>query len=604
MHIDDNAFPAYSTKIRSSQHKFDESERSSRSQPSLVEMLTFPPASDAMIRELDQSKLSLRLVEHTEKEGKSESDHSIARLSGPTLSTLQSSLVSEPFSWSNGSIEPVEPRVLASSFKILISWRLGPDLWQYTPHTIVLRDKEGHEVAKVNVLLKYLPVKMKLDPSERADNSGKLKVDIMDAADLPAADRNGFSDPYCKFILNGKEVYKTDKQRKTLHPAWNETFDTMIRSRTAAKFVCEVWDWDFGDKSDFLGKADINLEMLEPFTQKEYSFALDGKSGAVRLRMLFTPEYVTKQRQGSSTFQGTFATPGKVVGAPVKGLGKGAVLVAGGVGGGVAKAGSFLGGAFRRRKSGTKDSLEVDANDSTPDLPNGTETTAGATDSTTAARAATPTVALDANHADSATPSPAPPGQITPHNRTKSWGATSQARPESMYGISPSGNHNDVGTATITLLGASGFPPSAHVRIILSYQTSKGLREAHKTKAVKPAGNNSVDFHDGAEQARVPCAADTAFRLKVEDHRTFGADQELGEGQFFVSDQGGGGEQSVKVGSGSVRVRSRFEAAEQGSGLGATPSRGSGTLKSRFGRRSGVEGRERSVTPSGPPPNT
>lgn len=534
-----------------------------------------------MIRELDQSKVSLRLVEHTEKEGKTDADRSIASLSGPTLSTLQASLVSEAAST---LIDTAEPKILGESFEINLLWRMGPNPWQYTPHAIALRDKEGHEVAKVNVMLKYLPVKMKLDPSERADNSGKLKVDVMDAADLPAADRNGFSDPYCKFILNGKEVYKSDKQRKTLHPAWNESFETMIRSRTASKLICEVWDWDFGDKSDFLGKTDVNLETLDPFRQNEYKLALDGKSGVVRLRMLFTPEYVTRQRQGSSTFHGTFATPGKVVGAPVKGIGKGATMVATGVGGGVAKAGSLLGGAFRRRKSGTKDMLEADANESMPDLPNGSETTA---------RAATPTMSLDAHHPDSTTPSPSP-NPLTPHNRTKSWGATSQTRPESTYGISPGGGES--GTATITLLSASGFPPSAHIRVLLSYQTPKGLKELHKTKAAKPSGAaNSIEFHEGADQARVTCAADTPFRLKVEDHHTFGTDQELGEGQFFVSDQGAGGEQVVKVGSGSVRVRSRFEAADRESGLGQTLSRGSGTLKSRFGRR---EGRERSATPS------
>lgn len=550
-------------------------------------------AGAAMIRELDQSKISLRLVEHTEKEGKADNDHFIARLSGPTLSILQASLVSERAS---GSIDSAEPKILGESFQINVFWRMGPNPWQYTPHAVPLHDKEGREVAKINVMLKYLPIKMKLDPSERADNSGKLKVDVMDAADLPAGDSNGFSDPYCKFILNGKEVYKTDKQRKTLHPAWNESFETMVRSRTGSKFICEVWDWDFGDKSDFLGKTEINLEMLDPFRQSEYKFALDSKSGVVRLRMLFTPEYVTRQRQGSSTFHGTFATPGKVVGAPVKGIGKGAAMVAGGVGGGVVKAGSLLGGAFRRHKSGTKDGHEAHASDSTTDLPNGSETTAGASDMV-AARAVTPTISLDVtNHADSTTPSPAP-NPVTPHSRTKSWGATSQTRPESTYGISPGGG--ETGTATLTLLSASGFPPSAHVRVLLSYQTAKGLKEIHKTKALKPSGsNNSVEFHDGAEQARVTCAADTPFRVKVEDHHTFGSDQELGEGQFFVSDQGSGGEQVVKVGSGSVRVRSAFAAVDAASAQ--TPSRGSGTLKSRFGRR---DGRERSVTPSGPPPS-
>src|SRR5215469_1619489 len=317
-----------------------------------------------MIRELDQSKLSIRLIEHTEKEGKNDKNQYIARLGGPTLSTLQNCLV--------------------RNFQFSL-WRIKnrlTDYQQYHPAQLTLHDKDGRGVAKITASLKYLPIKMKLDPSERADNSGKLHVDIMDADDLPAADRNGFSDPYCKFLLNGKEVYKSDKQRKTLHPAWNESFETSIRSRTASKFVLEVWDWDFGDKSDFLGKTDINLGTLEPFTKQEMKLVLDGKSGVVRLRMLFTPEYVTRQHQGSSTFQGTFAVPGKIVGAPVKGIGKGAQLV----GDGVTKTATFIGKGFRRNKSSMKDSLEDIHGDSASDI-SGSQThlAIGSSDSTPAA---------------------------------------------------------------------------------------------------------------------------------------------------------------------------------------------------------------------------
>jgi len=542
-----------------------------------------------MIRELDQSKITLRLVEHTDKEGKGENDNSIAHLSGPVLSTLQESLVSKPISVDTASRES---KVLGQSTRIVLFWAIQPNRSQYTPHAVILRNAQGAEIAKVNVLLKYLPIDMKLDPSERADNSGKLKVDVMDAADLPAADRNGFSDPYCKFILNGKEVFKSDKQRKTLHPAWNESFETMIRSRTASKFVCEVWDWDFGDKSDFLGKADINLELLEPFTQKEVTLGLDGKSGAVRLRMLFTPEYVTRQRQGSSTFHGTFATPGKVVGAPVKGIGKGAVLVGGAVGGGVVKAGTLLGGAFKRHKSGMQnESAATDASSvADQSIVDGGDSTPGAVDGY-GSRAVTPSTSLDVNHtggALSATPTGASgsPAPLTPHSRTKSWGATSQ----STYGASPGGDTSNLGTASIALLSASGFPPAAHLRLILSTQTPKGQKELLKTKALKPSGPSSTAEFD-SENVKVRSAADAPFRVKAEDHKTFGSDQDLGEGQFFLADQGGGGEQVVRVGSGSVRVRSAFVAGEPSADdkLAAR----AGTLK-RFSRNS----RERSATPS------
>lgn len=92
---------------------------------------------------------------------------------------------------------------------------------------------------------------MQLDPSESINNMGNLRVDVLDAANLIAADRNGKSDPFCIFTLDGKEVHKTEFQKKTLHPSWNEVFETKIASRTAANFVVEVLDWDMGSKVCF-----------------------------------------------------------------------------------------------------------------------------------------------------------------------------------------------------------------------------------------------------------------------------------------------------------------------------------------------------------------
>jgi C2 domain len=496
---------------------------------------------DAMIRELDQSRTTLRLVEHIEKEGKGAEDRSIAKLSGSTLQTLQRCL--------------------------------------YTPTQLTLRDNEGRE-SKVTVSLKYLPIKMKLDPSESFNNMGKLRVDIMDAADLPAADRNGFSDPFCKFILNGKEVYKTDKQKKTLHPAWNETFETMIRSRTAAKLVVEVYDWDFGDSADFLGKADIALDILEPFQRKEVTLGLDGKSGSVRLRMLFTPEFVTRMRQGSSTFQGTFAAPGKIIGAPVKGVGKGAILVGSTLGGGVSKAGSLIGKPFRRRKSGKDQDLqpgdeeEVNGAAGRPGTSSGTHTPVISVDGPESVNGESPAAPRTPTATDSG------------HARTKSWGQ--QSRPESMIGMSP-GGHGEQGTANISILSASGFPPSTNLRVIVKMDTSKGSKEVHKTKAHK---GGSASFAD-SESFKVTCSADTPLKVAVVNDHTLRRDEELGEAMFVVSDQGSGGESQVKVGTGTVTVRSSFSPSDVASSLDS-PKAAGGMLRSRFKR-------DRSVTPSGGP---
>ena len=64
----------------------------------------------------------------------------------------------------------------------------------------------------------------------------------------------------------------------------------------------------------------------------------------------------------------------------------------------------------------------------------------------------------------------------------------------------------------------------------------KGAKTLHKTRTVK--GNSGVvDFSAERETFKTKCAADTQFQLVVQDHGTFKS-QDLGDGIFFVSDQG------------------------------------------------------------------
>lgn len=55
--------------------------------------LTFGLVGDAFVRELEFSKVTLRLVEKTDKKGEEDGDHAIAKLTGSTLTTLQQCLV-------------------------------------------------------------------------------------------------------------------------------------------------------------------------------------------------------------------------------------------------------------------------------------------------------------------------------------------------------------------------------------------------------------------------------------------------------------------------------------------------------------------------------
>ncbi|XP_046410620.1 rabphilin-3A isoform X3 [Neodiprion fabricii] len=110
-----------------------------------------------------------------------------------------------------------------------------------------------------------------------------LLVNILRAANLPAMDSNGFSDPFVKLYLikrpednsqqtsgsfsnvqyNKKKesrkptsaIYNTGIKWKTLNPEWNEefAFETRLTDLTSQMLCLSVWDKDLGKSNDYLG---------------------------------------------------------------------------------------------------------------------------------------------------------------------------------------------------------------------------------------------------------------------------------------------------------------------------------------------------------------
>ncbi|WPH00738.1 Hypothetical protein R9X50_00356800 [Acrodontium crateriforme] len=515
--MDDMLFPAYtSAKAKAGAFTFDET-------------------GDAMVRELDLSRITLRLVSEINRKGSDDESDSIrAKIVGSTMETLKRAL--------------------------------------YKPTQISLKDQHGHD-SKITVSMRYLPVKMNLDPSESFNNSGNLRVEVLDGADLPAADRNGYSDPYCKFKLDGKDVFKTKVQKKTLHPAWNEFFEVPVRSRTASKFTCDVFDWDMGGGDDHLGATSIPLGALEPFSAQEVTLPLDGKSGAIRLKMVFKPDYVTRSRQGSSTFSGTFNVPGKIVGAPVKGVGKGVGLV----GGGVVKGAGFLGRGFKKRGS----EVPEDVNGNVPEMRN--------------TSMEVPAIGVAAVGAAAGAGGIAAATTADPTRLQTPGGENGNGVPASAHQRAPSSGGMsmapgaEVGTATITVVGVSGFNTDHKVEVHVTQESSRGTSKVLKTDDVKPKGGD-VQFKD--ETKRLQCNSESTFRVQVKEHKTFGSGDTLGEADFFLRPQG---EQQITAGPGIVIIQTNFQAADAASTVGSTmdsPVSRKGGL-GRFSTR-----RERSVTPS------
>jgi len=165
---------------------------------------------------------------------------------------------------------------------------------QRQPTDFLLSQADGSNRSVIKMSARYVPVNIKLEPRESINNMGVLRVDVVDAKGLRAADRSGKSDPYVVFTLNGAKVFKSETKKKTLTPVWNESFEVMIPSRVSAQFDFEISDWDRVGTSTHLGSGHVDLASLEPFEGVEVELPVthqrDGAQGAISLRMLFQPE--------------------------------------------------------------------------------------------------------------------------------------------------------------------------------------------------------------------------------------------------------------------------------------------------------------------------
>uniref|UniRef100_A0A3B4V1W4 Multiple C2 and transmembrane domain containing 1 n=1 Tax=Seriola dumerili TaxID=41447 RepID=A0A3B4V1W4_SERDU len=70
------------------------------------------------------------------------------------------------------------------------------------------------------------------------------------------------SDPYVKFKIAGKEVFRSKTIHKNLNPVWDERVSLHVETLRDPLYV-KVFDYDFGLQDDFMGSAYLYLESLE-----------------------------------------------------------------------------------------------------------------------------------------------------------------------------------------------------------------------------------------------------------------------------------------------------------------------------------------------------
>ncbi|KAK9971391.1 hypothetical protein ABG768_024760 [Culter alburnus] len=100
-----------------------------------------------------------------------------------------------------------------------------------------------------------------------------LTIFLKEGRGLVIRDRCGTSDPYVKFKLDGKTLYKSKVVYKNLNPVWNESFSFPIRNLDQKLFI-KVYDRDL-TTDDFMGSYGVVLNKLELEKTSEMVLPLD-----------------------------------------------------------------------------------------------------------------------------------------------------------------------------------------------------------------------------------------------------------------------------------------------------------------------------------------
>ncbi|NWU24705.1 MCTP1 protein, partial [Dyaphorophyia castanea] len=122
----------------------------------------------------------------------------------------------------------------------------------------------------------------------------QLDVTLRRGQNLAARDRGGTSDPYVKFKLGGKEVFRSKTVHKNLNPVWEEKASILIDNLREPLYI-KVFDYDFGLQDDFIGSAFLDLASLELKRQTDVTLSLkdphypDHDLGSIFLSVLLAP---------------------------------------------------------------------------------------------------------------------------------------------------------------------------------------------------------------------------------------------------------------------------------------------------------------------------
>ncbi|XP_070321927.1 multiple C2 and transmembrane domain-containing protein 1 isoform X5 [Odocoileus virginianus] len=123
----------------------------------------------------------------------------------------------------------------------------------------------------------------------------QLDITLRRGQSLAARDRGGTSDPYVKFKIGRKEVFRSKIIHKNLNPVWEEKACLLVDHLREPLYI-KVFDYDFGLQDDFMGSAFLDLTQLELNRPTDVTLPLkdphypDHDLGIILLSVVLTPK--------------------------------------------------------------------------------------------------------------------------------------------------------------------------------------------------------------------------------------------------------------------------------------------------------------------------
>lgn len=425
------------------------------------------------------------------------------------------------------------------------------------PVKLKLGDKD-----ELRVQLEYFPSAVKLAPTDTVLDVGMMKLELLGADGLPSVDSNGKSDPLCVVKLDGVEIYKTDKKRRTLDPVWNEAVEFPVQSKSRQLIMLEVYDWDLTHDNRLLGRVLLDLSELEPLESTQFKVSLDTE-GKVSLRATFRPEYIRPKLDSTSGLQIDLNDVGA---APMKAVGGVAGIATNVVGDGagfaadtVTKGGSFIKHFGRGKKNKDDDpgktekagdgsaketghkeeknnETSIDDLASQPSEHNGEASSSRQSskskhgdapdlDDVPSLRSGPPPIVHAAPNVDPELLPPAQKPNIIHHGMGHSRSSSNYTERTFI------GSSDGVFPGRVTVNSASGYSGACDVKVLLqSGEKEKGLL---KTRSAKGDKNDVIHWN---ESIPFKSSEDASIIFVVREKRTFGKATELGRATVKLSD--------------------------------------------------------------------